>query len=114
MIENPQVRTMGMLCHLLALCGIVIPFGNIIGPLIIWLVKKEEDPFIDECGKESLNFQITLTIASIISGALTCIVVGFSLLPVVIIGGIVFVIIASVKTNQGEMYRYPLNIRIIK
>jgi len=108
MIENPQVRTMGMLCHLLAL------FSGFIGPLVIWLVKKEEDPFIDECGKESLNFQITVMIALFICLVLWCVLIGLFLLPVVLIGDFVFVIIASVKTNQGEMYRYPLNIRIIK
>ena len=62
--EIPKdVRTMAMLCHLLALAGYVIPFGNIIGPLVMWLVKKEDHPFIDEQGKEALNFQITVALA---------------------------------------------------
>lgn len=109
-----QERTMGMLCHLLALTGFVIPFGNVLGPLIIWLVKREEMPFVDDQGKESLNFQITVTIAVLVSTALTCLFVGFILLPIVVVAALVFVIIAGVKANQGELYRYPVNIRFIK
>jgi uncharacterized Tic20 family protein len=108
-------KMMGMLCHLLALSTYVgIPFGNIIGPLVIWLWKKDKSPFVDANGKESLNFQITVTIAGLISGALTCVVVGIFLLAAVVIADIILVIIASIKTNEGVAYRYPWCIRFIK
>jgi len=112
--ENQEERTMGMLCHLLALAGYVIPFGNIIGPLIIWLVKKDQFPFVNDQGKESLNFQISITIYAIVSGILTMVVIGLPLLIAVGIFGLVEIILASMKANQGIPFRYPLTIRFIK
>ena len=112
-----NARTFGMLCHLAALAGFIgIPLGNILGPLIVWLIKREEDPFIDDQGKEALNFQITLTIAAIVAGLLICVVIGFVLLPVVLLLGLIFLIIASVEANKGTRYRYPswAIIRLIK
>lgn len=67
-----QARTWGMLCHLTALCCWVgVPFGNIVGPLIVWLIKKDETPLVDEQGKESLNFQISISIYAIVAAILT-------------------------------------------
>ncbi len=103
-----DARMWAMLCHLLAI------FTGFIAPLIIWLVKKEEDPFIDNQGKEALNFQITVAIASIVSGLLCFACIGFVLLPLVGIADIVFCIIATVKANSGIAYRYPVSIRFIK
>ena len=108
-----EERTMGMLCHLLAFSGYLIPFGHLIGPLVMWLVKKDESAFVDANGKESLNFQITLTIAGVVSGILCLVLIGFLLLPVVIVGGIVLTIIASIKANEGTVYRYPVCLRLI-
>ncbi len=107
-------RTMGMLAHLLSLAGIVIPLGNIIGPLIIWLMKKDTHPFVDDQGKESLNFQIMVTVVLFITALTICIGIGFVLLPIVGIVAIVFSIIAALKANEGVAYRYPVNIRLIK
>ncbi|MDY6852424.1 MAG: DUF4870 domain-containing protein [Thermodesulfobacteriota bacterium] len=104
-----------MLCHLSALAGFIgIPFGNIIGPLIIWLIKKNDFPFVNEQGKEALNFQISLTIYGIIAALLIFVVIGIFLLIGLGIFGLIMVIIASIKANQGESYRYPITIRIIK
>ena len=107
-------RTFGMLCHLSSLAGYVIPFGNFIGPLVIWLIKKEEMPFVDDQGKESLNFQITVVIALLICIPLMFVIIGIILLPIVGILALVFSIIAAIKANNGEYYRYPLTIRFIK
>ena len=107
-------KTWGMLCHLSALSGFIIPFGNIIAPLIIWLIKKEESEFVDYNGKESLNFQISLTIYSLISAVLTIILIGFVMIVGILILYIVMTIIAGVKANNGERYVYPFTIRIIK
>lgn len=106
--------TMGMLCHVLALAGYIIPLGNVIGPLVIWLVKKDQSAFVDDQGKESLNFQITVLIATVISIALLCVGIGVILLPVVGIVALVFIIIAAVQASKGERYRYPMTIRFIK
>ncbi|MGB0744508.1 MAG: DUF4870 domain-containing protein [Opitutales bacterium] len=108
-------NTMGMLCHLLALCGLLgVPFGNILGPLVMWLVKKEEMPFVDECGKEALNFQISMTIYTIIAGLSVLIFIGFLLLPGIIVLNLVLTIIASLKASEGTCYEYPLTFRFIK
>ena len=107
-------RTMGMLSHLLALSGLIIPFGNLIGPLVLWLLKKQEHPFIDDQGKESLNFQITVLIAAIILSPTLCFGIGFVILPLVGILGLVFAVIGAIKANGGEAYRYPWALRLIK
>jgi len=101
-------RMMGMLCHLLGL------FTCFIGPLIIWLIKKDEDPFVDNQGKEALNFQITVAIAFIISGLLAFVCVGLFLGIAVGIADLVFCIVAAAKANSGQAYRYPVSIRFIK
>ncbi len=105
---SKDARMWAMLCHLLGL------FTSFVGPLIIWLLKKEEDPFIDNQGKEALNFQITLIIAWIASALLTFVCIGPFLGVAVSIVDIIFCIMACVKSNGGEEYRYPVSIRFIK
>ncbi len=113
-MDQKQERTWAMLCHLGALAGYIIPFGNVIAPLIIWLVKKEESELVNDQGKESLNFQISMAIYFIGAFFLVFILIGFLLLPAVAIFNIVMIIIAAMKANSGERYRYPLCIRFIK
>ena len=103
-----------MLCHAVSFAGIIIPLGNIVGPLVIWLMKKDTMPLVDDQGKESLNFQITMMIAVAISFVLMLILIGFVLVFAVGIFDIVMTIIAIVKVSQGERYRYPACIRFIK
>ena len=115
MSENPQERTMGMLCHLLAFCGLVMPFGgNILGPLVLWLVKKEGMPFVDDQGKESLNFQISVVIYGVGAALLSFIGIGIVLGAALGVFWLVMEIIATVAANKGERYRYPLTIRLLK
>jgi uncharacterized Tic20 family protein len=109
-----EVRQWAMFCHLSALLGIWIPFGTLIGPLILWQMKREMDPFIDAQGKEALNFQITVAIATGLSILLMVVVVGFFLVGLVAIGAVVLTIIAGVKANEGFPYRYPFTWRLIK
>ncbi len=119
--EN-QARMWNMLCHLSALAACVgIPFGNILGPLIVWQIKKNEFPSVDVHGKAALNFQITVTIAVIavaaVSFALAFFCVGYLLFPVVgliALAGIVFAIIAGIKANNGEDYKYPYSFEFVK
>jgi uncharacterized protein len=110
----PVSRTWEVLCHALGFAGFVFPFGNIFGPLIVWLMKKSESPSVDAHGKEALNFQISMTIWLLLCGASFLIVIGIFLLPLAIITGVVFTIIGTVKASNGELYRYPLTIRFIK
>ena len=108
-------KTWGVLCHLLTFTGLMgIPFGNILAPLVIWLIKKNESTFIDYNGKEALNFQISITIYAIVTGALCFIFIGFLLIPVILIADIVLTIMATVKASNGELYKYPLTLRLIK
>ncbi|WP_372774962.1 DUF4870 domain-containing protein [Mangrovibacterium sp.] len=113
-IENPDERTWGMLCHLSALAGAVIPFGNIIGPIIVYSTKRAEFDFVEDQGKESLNFQITMTIALVVSAILIVVAVGLLLLAVVGLYTLIYTVIGSVKASQGEFYRYPVTYRFIK
>ncbi|MDR6960207.1 putative Tic20 family protein [Pseudomonas brassicacearum] len=111
---SKEARQWAMFCHLSALLGIWIPFGTLIGPLVIWQLKRESDPFIDAQGKEALNFQITVAIASAISLLLMVVVIGFFLFGLVAIGALVLTIIGGVKANEGQPYRYPFTWRLVK
>jgi uncharacterized Tic20 family protein len=113
--EDKDSRMWSMFCHLTALSAFIgVPFGNIIGPLIIWLIKKDDFHKVDDQGRESVNFQISMTIYTIVSFFLCFVIIGFLLLPIVLLVDLILVIIASVKANKGDMYRYPFTIRFIK
>jgi len=110
---DPDQRLWGMLAHLSALSGFVIPFGNLIGPFLIWQIKKNTMPFVDDQGKEALNFQITVSIAAVISWVLIFVLIGFLLLLLVGLAALVLTILAGLKANSGETYRYPFALRLI-
>ena len=108
-------RNMAMLCHLASLVSLVgVPLGNIVGPLVVWLIKREQSSFVDWHGKESINFQISVTIYGIISAILILVVVGFVLLPLTIVFAFIMVIVATMRANDGLRYLYPLTMRFIK
>lgn len=111
---NKDERTWGMLCHLSAFAGFIIPFGGIIAPLVIWLIKKDEMAFVNDQGKEVINFLITIFIASVVCLALILVLIGFVLMPILAIYAIVMIIIAALKANEGVYYRYPFTLRLIK
>jgi len=114
---NKDARMWGMFCHLAGLAGFVLPaFGCVVGPLVVWLIKKDEFPFVDEQGKEALNFQITMFIYGIAVGLLCFVCIGLILAPALGIAYLVFMILAAVKANDGYHYRYPkyLIFRLIK
>jgi uncharacterized Tic20 family protein len=113
-LTDSRDRTWVILCHLAALTLFVgIPFGNIIGPLVIWLLKKHESAEVDAHGKESLNFQISMSIYTLLAGLSCFIIIGIVLLPVALLVNAVLIVIASIKASNGEPYRYPLTIRFI-
>lgn len=107
-------NSLAVVMHLLGFAGFVFPFGNIIAPLILWLVKRAESPLLDRTGKEVLNFQISCTIYAAVAGLLCFVLIGFLILPVVFILWVVFMVVAAVKTGNGGEYRYPLTIRILQ
>ncbi len=111
---SAEARQWALFAHLSALAGILIPFGNILGPLIIWQIKKAEMPFVDDQGKEALNFQITVAIAMIVSMILMVILIGVVLMFLVGIAALAFTIIAAIKANEGQYYRYPFTLRLVK
>ncbi len=109
-----EEKTFGMLAHLAALTFFVMLFGNLIGPLVVWLIKKDQSAWVDQQGKESLNFQISISIYFIVAFVLTPILIGFLLLIAVGLFFLIMVIIASVKVSNGEDFRYPLCIAFLK
>jgi uncharacterized Tic20 family protein len=106
--ENDSARSMAMLIHLLAI------FTGWLVPLILWLVKKDESPFINQQGKEVVNFELTLMIGVVAGIATACIFVGFIILLGVSVVNIVFGIIGTIAVNKGQPYRFPVCIRFIK
>jgi uncharacterized Tic20 family protein len=114
---NRAARMWGMFAHLAAVTGFITGgIGCIVGPLVVWLIKKEDYPFVDDQGKEAVNFQITMLIYAAAALLLAFLCIGFILLPVVGVVDIVFTILATIKANDGVRYRYPkwLNLRLIK
>lgn len=103
---SPSDKSLGMLCHLLGLAGIL-------GPLVLWLVKKDESDYVDYHGREALNFQISLLVYGVVCAALCLVLIGFLLLPALGIAALVLTILAAVKANDGERYRYPMIFRLL-
>src|SRR6202162_6599502 len=113
-ITTSNVRTWNILCHASALLGVFLHFpGHLLGPLIVWLAKRGDSPEIDAHGKEALNFQISMLIYNLVAGVLCLLLIGFALLAILHILNVVFVIIAALKASEGQMYRYPLTIRLL-
>jgi uncharacterized protein len=113
--SSRDVKTWNVLCHATALAGFFVPWaGHILGPLIIWLAKRSDSPEIDEHGKESLNFQISMLIYNVIAFVLCLVLIGFVILGILHILNLVLVIVASIQASEGKFYRYPLTIRLIK
>jgi len=114
-LPNKEARQWAMLCHYAAFFWVVAPLiGNVIGPLIVWQLKKDADPFIDEQGREALNFQITYSIAMMVCGLLAWVLIGFPLMLLVSVTALVLTIIAGIKANEGQVYRYPFSWRLVK
>lgn len=120
-LPGAEEKQWGLFAHLSALVGLVIPFGSVLGPLVVWLVKKDTMPFVADQAKESLNFQITVAALCVALGViaipLMLIGIGFLLLPligVIFIAALVLSVIGGIKANEGTAYRYPFAIRLIR
>ncbi len=101
-------RTMAILSHVLCI------IGSFIAPLIIYLLKKDESPYVKEHALEALNFQITMIILYIISGILILILVGFLLIWALSLINLILIIVATIKASEDKLYKYPFNFRLIK
>lgn len=112
--SDAQVRTWSMLVHLSALVGFIIPFGSILGPLLIWQIKKHEMPAIIPHAYEALNFQISCAIYFIVAFLLMFVLIGAPLMVAIGIFALVCTILAAIKANDGILWRYPLSIRFLK
>ena len=106
-------KTMGLLAHMGTILANFVGLGFAV-PLVLMLTKGKESSFVRAHSVESLNFQITVFIAAVISSITICVGIGLILLPVVGIAALVFSIIAGLKANEGQLYKYPVNIRLVK
>ena len=112
---SKEEQNWAMICHLAALAGFLIPFGNIVGPLIVWLIKRGEMPMVERHGKEAINFQITVAIGFLICIPLMFILIGIPLMFAIGLAELVLTIMAAVKVSNGDLeYRYPFAIRLLK
>jgi uncharacterized protein len=107
-------RNWAMLCHLSAFAGYFFPFGGIIGPLICWLSKKDESAWVNQNGKSSLNFQLSILLYMVLAFPLCFIVIGIPIEVFLAILKLICVIIASVRASKGEIFKYPLSIPFIQ
>lgn len=108
-------RTWTILTHASALLGVFFHFpGHVLGPLIIWLAKRGDSPELDAHGKESVNFQLSMLLYTIISGVFCLVLIGFLFLAILWVLNAIFVIIASIQASDGKLYRYPMTIRFIQ
>jgi len=111
-------RSWAMLCHMLALTGLMMPVVlNVVVPLIMWQLKKNESEFVDDQGKESLNFQLTVSLVLIVLGLLAVVpllgCLALVALPVAGVAALVYTIIGGLKANEGVRYRYPICLRLV-
>jgi uncharacterized Tic20 family protein len=107
-------RNWSMLCHLSAFAGFFFPFGGIIGPLICWLSRRDESAWVNENGKASMNFQISMLLYIFLSIPLCFILVGIPIIMFLGVLKIVCIVIASIKASKGERFKYPLAIPFIQ
>ena len=111
---DQAVRSTAVVAHLSTFAGLVVPFGSVIGPLAVWLTRRDRDPFIDQAGREALNFGISIALYGSLMLVAALMLVGIPLLVVGVIGWVVLASLAAVKASHGQAYRYPLTIRLVR
>jgi len=115
MMSPQDERMWAALCHLAALAGLTAAgLMGILGPLIVWMLKKDQSPLVDDQGKEAVNFQLSMLIYGLICVPTLCLGIGFILLPSLVVLNVVLTIVAAVQANQGVAYRYPLTLRLVQ
>ena len=110
-----EEKQWAMFCHLGGLVGhLLVGFGHVVAPLVLWLIKREQMPFVNQEGKEAVNFQISITIYLLIAGLSIYVCIGIVLMPAVIVFDIIVVVMACIDSSNGKGYKYPLCIRFIQ
>lgn len=114
--DRPDVeeRNWAMLCHLSTFAGYLFPFANILAPLLVWILKREGNPLVDDQGKEAMNFQISITLYVLIALVFSLILIGIPFLLGLLLADLVLTLVAAVKAGDGETYRYPFTLRLIR
>lgn len=113
-VLSESERNWAMFCHLSSFASLIIPFGGIIGPLICWSARRNDSVFVDQHGKASLNYQLSILLYILVCIPLMFIIIGFVLLGGLLILELVTVIVASIKASRGEDYKYPLCIPFVQ
>ena len=112
-VTSEDDRLWGMLAHLSAFSMYFTGIGHLLGPLIVWLAKKEISPFVADQAKEAFNFQLTISIYGIVAGLLCFVLIGFPILAALVPFQFVLMIVAGIKAKDGVVYRYPLTLRFL-
>ena len=113
-VSSPEERNWSMLLHLSAFSGLIIPFANLIAPLVVWLMFRARSDMVDFHGKRALNFQISMTIYTLIAVILSFVLIGIPFLIAFGIISIVWTIVAAVRASRGDPPGYILSIRFLK
>jgi uncharacterized protein len=111
---DESARTTAVAAHLSTFAGLVVPFGSVIGPLAVWLTRRDRDPFIDQAGREALNFGITIAIYGAVLVVAALLLVGIPFLIIGVVAWVVLASLAAVKASEGQTYRYPLTLRLVR
>ena len=112
-LTQEEENKWAMWAHLITFSNALVPLGNFIGPIVVWQLKKNESEFVTDQAKEALNFQITLMIYALISFLCIFIFIGVFMIIGLVIFSLIVVIVAAVRANGGDYYRYPMCIRLI-
>jgi uncharacterized Tic20 family protein len=111
---DQAVRNTAVVAHLSTFAGLVLLFGSVIGPLAVWLTRRNEDPFIDDAGREALNFGISIAIYGLVMLVAALKLIGIPFLIVGLVAWVVLASLAAAKASQGQGYRYPLTMRFVR
>jgi uncharacterized protein len=113
-LQTQDEKQMGMFLHLSQLINIIIPFGGVIAPIVLWQMKKEEMPALDAHGKMVVNWFISCLIYGAVSFVLSFVLIGLLGFLALAIMGVVYPIVGGIKANNGELWDYPLTIKFLK
>ena len=113
-VLSQDEKNWGMFCHVAVFAGCIVPLGNIIGPLVIWLMKKDQYGFVDYNARQAMNFQITILIAMLLSALLAFVLIGILMLIGIGIFALIMTIRAIIQSGRGNYYTYPCSIKIIR
>lgn len=113
-MDESEERNWSIFSHLGIFVGMIIPFGSLLTPFLIWQVNKDKSDFITDHAIEALNFQITMMIVYVVCLILCFIIIGIPMLFVAVVVDVVYSIKGAIRAGKGEYYDYPFNLRLIK